>query len=344
MNFQRPYRGDDDDAVRLESRVAAFHITEFLKTAIGAEAGLRHQIAVVTEQTQTDLVGDNGAVSMRDIGEGARMHECWAAFESLHEIGHQGVLEQNGHCPRSPQFICCDWLTGTVQSDHDSSQSLPQIFEVGGQSENRHYLRGRRDIETAVAGHSVFAVADDDVAQRTIVHVNHPAPGNVIRIEIETLQSLPLQPFVAGPFFVIQSGIDSGGQEIVCGADGVKITGQMQVQIVHRHDLRIPTTGPTSLDPEGRTERRLTDCSDRALADHTQRLAQPNRGECLAFAQLSGGDSGDDDVLRPVGPWTSRRGGIEMDLGLRLPVQIDIRRRQPHVAGDLCNRSELCSS
>lgn len=95
--------------------------------------------------------------------------------------------------------------------------------------------------------------------------------------------------------------VDGGGAQVVGGSDGMDITGQMEVEVLHRNHLAVATPGRAALDAEGGALAGLADASEHALAQvRSQGLAQPDGRGGLAFAQRCGGDGGDVDVA-PIG-------------------------------------------
>ncbi len=140
---------------------------------------------------------------------------------------------------------------------------------------------------------------------------------------------------------MIEVIIDQRGQQIVCHADGVGIAGEVEVEILHRHDLRVATTGRAALNAECGAERGLADVGDGSLADAVERLGQADGGQRLAFAQRRGCDAGDHHELA-VGPVAQPAEHIQRDLRLVLAVLLDFVIEQPQAAGDLGDRPELC--
>ena len=134
-------------------------------------------------------------------------------------------------------------------------------------------------------------------AQRAVVHVEAAAPGDAARVDAE----------LVAPIDVV---VDHRGQQIVGGADGVEIAGEMQVDLVHRHDLRIAAAGRAALHAEAGAQARLAQADHRLLADAVQRVAQADGGGGLAFAGRRRVDRGDQDELavraaRP-GAWRTK--------------------------------------
>ena len=84
----------------------------------------------------------------------------------------------------------------------------------------------------------------DDLAQRAVVHVEDAAPGDAARVDAERV----------APVDVV---VDQRRQQIVRRGDGVEVAGEMEVDVLHRHDLRIAAAGRAALHAEARAERRL---------------------------------------------------------------------------------------
>ena len=51
--------------------------------------------------------------------------------------------------------------------------------------------------------------------------------------------------------------VEHRGEQVVRGADRVDVAGEVEVHVLHRHDLRVAAAGRAALDPEHRAERRL---------------------------------------------------------------------------------------
>ncbi len=123
-------------------------------------------------------------------------------------------------------------------------------------------------------------------------------------------------------------------EEIVSRAHGVDITGEVKVEILHGHDLRIATAGRTTLDTKGGTLRRLPDNREHLLADVVQALAHTNGGHGLSLAQRGRGDGRDIDVFAIRAILESFK-DIKMNLGLVLSIKVQIIFGQAHQFGNL---------
>lgn len=72
----------------------------------------------------------------------------------------------------------------------------------------------------------------------------------------------------------------------------------MQVELVHRNDLRVTSTGSSTLDTERGTLRRLSNTSESGFAEmSSERLSETDRRGRLSFSERSRRDTGDDDVF-----------------------------------------------
>ncbi len=78
--------------------------------------------------------------------------------------------------------------------------------------------------------------------------------------------------------------IDQRRQQVMCGTDGMEVTGEVQVDVFHRHDLGITATCGTTFHAETGTEARLTQSDNRFLTNPAQTVAQANRGGGFTFA------------------------------------------------------------
>ena len=142
-----------------------------------------------------------------------------------------------------------------------------QIGEVlGRQAEDRHDLARHGDVEACFAREAVGGAAErgDDLAQRPVVHVDGAAPGHPAGVDVE----------LVAPIDVI---VDQRREQIVGGADGMEVAGEMEVDVLHRHDLGIAAAGSAALHAEAGAEARLAHADDRLLADMIERIAKARR-------------------------------------------------------------------
>ena len=94
---------------------------------------------------------------------------------------------------------------------------------------------------------------------------------------------------------------DDRGQRVRRRRDGVHITGEVQVDVLHRHDLRITATGCAALDTHDRPLRRFADRHHRLVPGHAHRIGQPDQGGGLALACGCGAHRRDQHELAPSG-------------------------------------------
>src|SRR6185436_291899 len=110
-----------------------------------------------------------------------------------------------------------------------------------------------------------------DRAERAIVDVEHALPGDAALVDAKGI----------APVDMI---VDQRRQQIVGARYGVKVAGEVQVDIFHRHNLGVAAARRAAFAAEAGAERRFTKCDDGALADAVQAVAEADRSRRLAFA------------------------------------------------------------
>ena len=241
---------------------------------------------------------------MRDVGERAAMHERGRAFERLHEIGLDGVLEQRRHRPFGLEFGRRHEPLVQGAGDRHASEPRFEVVDVVGETEDRHHLGGDGDVEAVFARKAVRRAAepDDDLSQRPVVHVEDAPPGDPAGVE----------PKRIAPVDVI---VDQRREQIVRRGDRVKVAGEMQIDGVHRHDLGEAAAGRAALHAEARPERRLAQADDRLAADAVERVAEADRRRRLAFAGRRRVDRGHEDELAILARRRRLAKELRLDLG-----------------------------
>ena len=91
--------------------------------------------------------------------------------------------------------------------------------------------------------------------------------------------------------------VEKCGEQVVCARDGVEVTGEMKVQILHRNDLGISATGRATLDAEARSEGRLTQCDHGLLSKQVQCIGETDRCGGLALTGRCRIDRGNQNEL-----------------------------------------------
>ncbi len=81
----------------------------------------------------------------------------------------------------------------------------------------------------------------------------------------------------------------------MCAGDCVEITGEVQVHLLHRHNLRVSAASRTTLHAKTRAQGRFADTNRGVLANAVQTVTQTDRGGCLAFARRCRIDRCDQD-------------------------------------------------
>ncbi len=104
----------------------------------------------------------------------------------------------------------------------------------------------------------------DHLAQVAVVHVEAAAPRDRERVEADLVP-------------VVEVRVDQRGEQVVGGRDRVQVTGEVEVQILHRDDLRVAAAGRAALYAEDRAERRLAQAEDRLPPDRAEALGERNR-------------------------------------------------------------------
>ncbi|MNC93586.1 hypothetical protein D3C83_102490 [compost metagenome] len=77
--------------------------------------------------------------------------------------------------------------------------------------------------------------------------------------------------------------VEHRGKQVVRRADRVKVAGEVQVDLVHRDDLRVPAARGTSLDAEHRPERGLANADHDPLPQPPERHAHADGDRALPF-------------------------------------------------------------
>ena len=123
--------------------------------------------------------------------------------------------------------------------------------------------------------------------------------------------------------------IEYRGEEIVRRADGVDIAGEVQVNVLHRDDLRPASAAGAALYAEHRTERRLTHGDHRVFAYAAQPVCKADGRGGFALAGRRGRDGCDEDEFTVTNRTLIQQGQIDLCLVPAVLFEVFIFNAEP---------------
>ena len=321
--LERAHGRDEHDAGGIQTGLAALDVEELFRTQVGAEAGLGDRDI---GQLEGHAGGLHRVAAVGDVREGAAVHQAGGALEGLDEVGLDRVLHQGGHRALGLEVARVNRLARVVIGDQNIAEALLEVVEVGGQTQDGHDLGGDRDHEVILARHAVHLAAqtDRDVAQRAVVHVEHAGEDDPAGVDAQRVA-------------LLQVVVQHGAEQVVRRGDRVHIAGEVQVDVLHRDDLRPAAAGRAALDAEYRAEGGLAQGDHGVLAQLGHGLSQTDGRGGLALARRGRVDRGDEHQLavRAILHALPRRSG---DLGLVAAVQLELLLLQAGLGRDRGDR------
>ena len=283
VEFQRPHSGHQHNGVWLQTRQAAFDVQELFRAEVRAEARLRHS---VVSQPHSHPGGGDGIAAMGDIGEGAAMDKHGRSLKGLHQIRLQGVLQQRRHGALGLEVMGRDRHTVIGIGHYHPAKARLQVGDIPGKAQHRHDLAGHGDVKAILPGNALHPAAQTvhDIAELAVIHIHAALPDDALDIDPQAVALLNV---------VIQHG----RQQIVGRADGMKIAGKMQIDVLHGDHLRVAAAGRAALDAEYRSEGGLPQGGDGVFPDAPQSIRQADSGSGLTLPRRGGIDGGDKNQL-----------------------------------------------
>ena len=201
------------------------------------------------------------------------MDEGRGSLQRLNQIGLQGVLQKSGHGALRLQVVSGDGLPVIGVGHHHPSQPGFQVGDVRRKAQHRHDLAGHGDIKAVLPRNALHPASQTvhNVAELAVVHVHRPLPCDLLGVNAQRVALLNV---------IIQHG----GQQVVGRADGVEIAGEMEVDVLHRHHLRVAAAGCAALDAEHRPQRGFPEGGNGVFAQPPQAVGQTDGGGGLALA------------------------------------------------------------
>ena len=130
--------------------------------------------------------------------------------------------------------------------------------------------------------------------------------------------------------------IQHSRQQVVGRSDGVEVTGEVEIDVLHRHHLGISAAGGAALDAEHRSHGGLPQGHHGVLSDAAQRIRKAHGHRGLSLSGGSGIDGGHQDQLA-VGAAALFEQAV-IHLGLIAAMALQILLLNPGQRGDLRDR------
>mmetsp|Transcript_6907 Transcript_6907/g.15742 ORF Transcript_6907/g.15742 Transcript_6907/m.15742 type:complete len:293 (-) Transcript_6907:740-1618(-) len=193
VELQSAHRADQDGAIRLQATVVCLDVEELLATHIGTEASLGKHVAFLSHQLQSQLVGDDRGIAVRNVGEGSGVNQGRSALQGLHSVGRQGVHHQHSQSSGDTEVIGCQGHSALGVTTNHAAQTISQILQVGGQGQNSHDLGAHGDGEGGLPaqllrlplGELAGTSTDLDISQVLVVAIGDSAPSDSVRVDIQ---------------------------------------------------------------------------------------------------------------------------------------------------------------
>jgi hypothetical protein len=117
--------------------------------------------------------------------------------------------------------------------------------------------------------------------------------------------------------------VNHGRKQIVRGGDGVEIAGEVQIDILHRHDLRITAARRAAFQPKTWAEGRLAERNRRFFAHYMERIGKSHTGRSFALTRRRRIDGRHQDEL-PVRALLDTLPNGRRDFRLELSVKLQL--------------------
>jgi len=299
--LQGPHRRHEDHDARVQVAVGGDDVEKLLGAQIEPEPGLGDH---VIGQAERQIGAHDAARALGDVGERPAVDDRRDVFRGLHEVGQQGILQQRRDGPLHLQVRRHHRPIVVGEPHQDPADLLFQLRVGPGKAQDGHDLAGGDDVEPRFPGHAVdgAAEADDDVPEEAVVHVQDAAPGDLPRVDVQGV-------------VMVDRVVHDGGEQIVGALHGVKVVGEVQVDVIHRVDAGEPSPRGASLHAEHGAHGRLPERRDGGLSQSGQGLGEPDGDGGLALARR-GGRHGRDENQRRIGAPLKPADGLEPYLGL----------------------------
>ena len=131
--------------------------------------------------------------------------------------------------------------------------------------------------------------------------------------------------------------VEQGRQQIIGHSDCMQVAVEVQVDVLHRNDLRVATASGTTLHTKHRPQRGLAQTDRDILANVLERIAQPYGGSGLTFTGRRRAHRRYQNHARVVAHRLLEQ-PVEIHFALNAAIGLERFVRNVQRARDLCNR------
>lgn len=331
-------------------------------------------ILLSSGKLQGELVSNDGRSTDGDVGEWTSVDENWSSLQSLHKVRLDSILHEGSKSTSNTEIVTGNWLSLLGGTNDHASESLSHISKVVGQSQNSHTLGSDSNVESSDTSVTLLSWGQSnlDLTEMTIVNIEDTLPGDAFWVNVETGEAGDLligqiiwvglgdaqlletavpdwseltdtlllwyqtveEWLVLLGRLVEHSGVDGSSEQVVGGTNGVDITSQVHVELIHRNDLSVTSSSSSSLDTKGWSLGWLSDVGEANLVQvGTESLGDTHGGGRLALAQWGWGDTSNQNVLSVLAMLESVI-DIELDLSLVGTEQLNLVLSKTELLGD----------
>ena len=121
-----------------------------LHSNVGTETGLGDDISgsagivslFSTGELESDPVGNDGRVSVGNVGKGTGVNEDGGSLQGLHKGGFDGVLHEDGHGTGTTDVVGGDGIARPARPDDHLSEPAVRVVRLvtGGRTETLYVL------------------------------------------------------------------------------------------------------------------------------------------------------------------------------------------------------------
>ena len=267
---------------------------------------------------------------MSNICEGAAMDKGRYMFQGLYQVRFQGILHEGSHGPLGVDITGSNRFVIIGVAYDDPGKSFLHIPNGISKAEDGHHFGSYGNIKSVFPGNPIGMAAKtyDDMAEHPVIHILHPFPDHPAGIDAQGISLLDMV-------------VHHGSQKIVSCCNGMKVTGEMEVNIFHRNHLGIAAAGSAALNTHAGAKRRFAEADHGLLAELSERLSQSYSGGRLSLSCRGWRNSGHKNQVahRLIFQFS---GQFQRNLRLIGTIIFQIFRRNSNGSTDFCNRFQFC--
>ena len=210
--------------------------------------------------------------------------KCRCSLECLYKIWFNSIHQQDRYRSGYTKIAHGEWLVVERYTENHVLNTPTEISLTVSKTQCGHDFAGRSNIKARLCRQAVGCVSktSDDITQAAVVDIQDTFPQNLF--QCKSLAAM-----------LVDIVVQQSCYHVVRTRDGMEVTGEVEIDLLHRDHLGITAAGSPTLHAETRSETRLAQGEYRAFSNAVECHGESDADGRFTDSGTCGGNRTDED-------------------------------------------------